>query len=110
MKNVIVCGLDRLGKSSLIEGLQHKLGISTVLHYQKPQLLDRHVEVAASQTLTAAEVKSKALKFYQRQSFEAMFRFLETGAGVICDRAHLGELVYAKRYRGYNGDYVIDME
>ena len=29
---------------------------------------------------------------------------------MIFDRFHLGEYVYAPRYRGYSGDYIFDLE
>lgn len=31
-------------------------------------------------------------------------------SGIICDRSHLGELVYSPMYRGYPGEYVLDIE
>lgn len=31
-------------------------------------------------------------------------------AGVICDRSHIGEMVYGPIYRGYSGEYVLDIE
>jgi hypothetical protein len=42
-----------------------------------------------------------------------MFRMMSTnvvGARIIFDRAHLGEMVYAPLYRGYDGTYVFDLE
>lgn len=29
---------------------------------------------------------------------------------MICDRSHLGEVVYASLYRGYSGNYVFELE
>ncbi len=29
---------------------------------------------------------------------------------IISDRAHLGEYVYAEKYRGYDGAYIFDLE
>ena len=31
-------------------------------------------------------------------------------AGMICDRSHLGEMVYGPIYRNYTGEYVLDIE
>ena len=41
-----------------------------------------------------------------------MFRLLSgaPNANIICNRAHLGECVYAPIYRGYWGEYVFDIE
>ena len=39
-----------------------------------------------------------------------MFKLLRDNTRLICNRAHLGETVYAKRYRNYNGNYVFDIE
>lgn len=113
MKHVIIEGIDRLGKDTLIKGLQDRLGFFQVIHYQKPQLLERYVtEVSKHKNVSEADVKREALKLYQIESFRAMFKLM---AGmltprIICNRAHLGETVYAKRYRGYDGSYVFDIE
>ena len=95
MRNILIDGCDRLGKSSLIEGLQQELGYFMVVHYEKPKLL-------------------KAYKMspyrYQEASFNNMFQMLSFHGRFILDRTHLGEMVYAPMYRGYSGDYVIEME
>jgi thymidylate kinase len=31
-------------------------------------------------------------------------------ARIICDRTHLGEVVYAPIYRGYSGDFIFNLE
>jgi len=57
-----------------------------------------------------AKVNSYAQKQYQRQSFTDMMKLLSTDVRFILNRAHLGEYVYAQRYRGYSGEYVFDLE
>lgn len=102
LQHIIIEGLDRLGKSTLVDGIQHKLGFFTKLHFGKPQVLT-HYELSVG--------KAAAKEAYQRESFKQMFDLLQaTDARIILDRAHLGEAVYAKRYRGYDGDYVFDFE
>jgi nicotinamide riboside kinase len=101
MGKYIICGVDRLGKSSLVQGLQDKLGYHLVLHYEKPKLLDVYADIY--------DENKHALRQYQEQSFINMFKVLGTNANIICDRAHLGEFVYAP-YRGYDGSYVFKME
>lgn len=113
MKHVIIEGIDRLGKDTLIKGIQDRLGFFQVIHYQKPQLLERYVtEVAKHKNVSEADVKREALKLYQIESFRAMFKLMAgmLNPRIICNRAHLGETVYAKRYRGYDGSYVFDIE
>lgn len=98
----IIEGLDRLGKDTLIQGIQHRHGYHQVLHYGKPLKLDCYLHDA---TLSAE-------RQYQEASFSAMFEILRDSqhTKIICNRAHLGECVYAPMYRGYSGDYVFDIE
>ena len=92
----LVDGVDRLGKSTLIENIQHKLGYHLVIHYDKPKELKYY---SGSQYL------------YQLDCNNEMFNLIEdTHLSIIFDRTHLGELVYAPIYRGYPGDYVLDLE
>lgn len=100
LKHIIVEGLDRIGKSTLIEGLQQELGYFTVIHYSKPKVLKA--------CMRSSELNPRFV--YQQASFNSMFKLLNGDAPIMLDRAHLGESVYAKRYRGYDGDYVFDME
>lgn len=113
MNSIIVEGIDRLGKSTLIEGLRDELGYFQVVHYEKPKLLKYHLEasaIAAGGTVTDPWVKQLAYKIYQYTSFKTMFNMLGSPGSFIMDRAHLGEVVYAPMYRGYDGDYVFDLE
>lgn len=117
MANLIVEGIDRLGKGTLIKGLKNATGAQLHIHYEKPELLDYYVEQAENKLCdpdefsSSADVKKLALELYQRDSFEQMFNMLSAcEMGIILDRAHLGEVVYAKRYRDYSGDYVFDLE
>jgi hypothetical protein len=111
IKNIIIEGIDRLGKDTLIQGILQKFGFHQVLHYQKPMLLDRYFREAISQGARGPEeAKRNALKMYQEANFRAMFQLLKNNKDIICNRAHLGEVVYSKRYRGYDGSYVFDIE
>lgn len=52
---------------------------------------------------------------YNKKLYSEMFHMMlnslkDDNSGVICDRSHLGEIVYGNIYRGYTGDYVIDIE
>jgi len=44
------------------------------------------------------------------QMFGMMASLKDTSTNIIFNRSHLGESVYAPLYRGYNGDYVFDIE
>jgi nicotinamide riboside kinase len=92
----IICGLDRLGKSTLIENLQHRLGYFSVFHYERPKKL---------------KCLGHDLFSYQKLSFENGFRLISSPQSkIIFDRFHLGETVYSPLYRGYSGEYVFDLE
>lgn len=90
-------GIDRTGKSSLVDGIQQTRGYHAVMHFSKPKMLKCYDE---------------SLLEYQERSFRAMFSLLRDAkyTPMIFDRAHLGECVYAPLYRKYRGDYVFDLE
>jgi len=105
----LIDGIDRLGKSTLVQGIQDQLGYHLVVHYNKPKLLP------ALQTYNVdgkiAELpKSAALQIYQEETNRYMFELLRINVPIIFDRTHLGEMVYAPIYRGYSGDYVLKHE
>ncbi len=99
-KQFLIEGVDRMGKSTLIQGLLDRLGYHLVVHYEKPKKLQVYVE----------EDEASALRRYQIELYTQMFQMIDQGFNVIFDRAHLGEVVYAPMYRGYFGDYTFDME
>lgn len=111
-RSIIIEGIDRVGKNTLIDGLINELGYHEVVHYQKPKLL----KVYEQQTLEDAkriqvtDVKRETLRKYQHASFTSMLHLLSSRANIIFNRAHLGEYVYAPMYRGYDGSYVFDLE
>lgn len=93
---IIVEGIDNVGKSSLINALMDQYGFYQVIHCSKPLPL---------------RLYNDNLLSYQRASFENLFKILRShSTKIICDRSHLGEYIYAQRYRGYSGDYVFDLE
>jgi len=51
---------------------------------------------------------------YSRMYYSDMFRMIylanTRGINLILDRSHLGEIIYAQKYRGYSGDYVLELE
>lgn len=96
----LIDGIDRLGKSSLIKGIQDMLGYHLVVHYDKPKKLEVYESL----------YKDKSLQKYQFETNQTMFNLIKSGIPLILDRTHLGEMVYAPLYRKYAGDYVYEME
>jgi thymidylate kinase len=101
----VIEGIDRLGKSTLINNIEHAKGHALKFHYEKPKKLD---------------IYDSDLREYQRKSFINGFKLLFNNnllhvpivqnPLVIFDRFHLGECVYSPMYRKYDGDYVFDLE
>jgi thymidylate kinase len=113
MNKFMIEGLDRLGKDTLINGILNTRGYHQVLHFSKPVVLDIYKteqwEVKDHRPVRA--YSTYPLKTYQEESFKTMFSIMsEASSRVICNRAHLGECVYAPMYRGYDGQYVFDLE
>ncbi len=115
-KVFIIEGLDRLGKSTLIEGILRENGFHQVIHYERPKLLQFYMDRAVEHAYhlgdddDEAALKRKALFMYQYDTFDVMCRLITSGAYLILDRAHLGEYVYAPIYRGYDGNFIFDLE
>lgn len=112
MKQVYaVEGLDRLGKSTLIQGIMNKLGFYQAVHFSKPQRLDAYAgSVAEGFDGAPVPANSAPLYHYQLECFRNSMLMASSGARLIFDRWHLGEAVYSPLYRGFSGDYVFDLE
>lgn len=115
MKDILIEGVDRLGKDTLITGLKNRLGFFQTVHYQKPEMLDCLLSDARKQLglgddSASAEASIHALRQYQQHSFINMFKMLSSDGKFIMNRAHLGEFVYAPRYRKYDGSYIFELE
>ncbi len=100
-------GLDRLGKSTLIEGILNTFGYYEIIHFSKPKMLKLYND--------AAEVKGvpnplQSAYLCQRASFWNSMVLANSGAKIIFDRWHIGEVVYSPMYRKYSGDYVYSIE
>lgn len=97
-KVLIVEGIDNVGKSTFIDAVIRLHGFRQVIKFDKPK-----------------PCLSQTPKQYQQASFEAGFDLIEKAISssktcLIFDRFHLGEVVYSPLYRGYSGDYVMDLE
>lgn len=106
-------GLDRLGKSTLIEGILNADGHYEVIHFSKPKILDVYARAMLRTEHSekwGIPDKSFAAWHYQSQGFRNSMIMANSGARIIFDRWHIGEAVYSPMYRGYNGNYVFDYE
>lgn len=118
----LIDGIDRLGKSSLIERIQQELGYHLVIHYDKPKVLAHYVDMADcikraevsetdfDESYRNMDIQNLARRLYQEDANRGMFELIKNDTPMIFDRTHLGEMVYAPLYRKYSGEYVFDME
>lgn len=99
MPNVIALeGIDSLGKSTQVNSIMDELGYYQVVHFQKPKVLKAYSK------------DESPLFEYQRECFRNSMKLATSGAKLIFDRWHLGEAIYSQLYRGYDGNYVFDIE
>ena len=97
---LLIEGIDRLGKSSVAEAIENRLGFHLYYHCAKPKKLTKY----------SGSAIEKPERRYQKETFHNMFKVLESDVNIIFDRAHLGEVVYSPGIRGYDGDYVFNIE
>lgn len=93
---IIIEGPDRVGKDSLIKSLKNRFYRENCieLHYSGVKPYDGGMSVKD----VSVEINKN------------MFKILNTDFNFIVNRAHLGEMVYAPKYRNYPGDYVFELE
>ena len=93
---------DNCGKSTQIQEI--------IKHFYPDKLFHvLHYSGTKNKGYTPEEYLKNSKQYY-REMF-SLFQIAQyNGINLICDRSHLGELVYAQKYRGYSGDYVLDLE
>lgn len=97
---IIVEGPDNVGKTTLIMNLKNYYNDMTfhTMHYSNVYQDSPEATIAYS-------------KHLYTQMFDIMLNQTKYGfSGIICDRSHLGEMVYGPIYRNYDGEYVLDIE
>ncbi|MNM94375.1 SPBc2 prophage-derived uncharacterized protein YorR [compost metagenome] len=82
-----VTGCDGVGKTTLVSNLEKKTGFESK-HFDKP----------------------KDMKDGKEQYFGFLNELDDSKEGIILDRFHEGEWVYAPLYRGYEADYMRELE
>lgn len=104
-------GLDRLGKSTLAEGIQRELGYFQVIHYGKPERLAKYADAVMPEGVAHdPDVCDPQLLAYQQALYRNSMKLSQSGARIIFDRWHIAETVYAPMYRKYDANYVFDLE
>lgn len=101
-RNYFICveGPDNVGKSTLIKGIKNVMSdyIMQSLHY------------SSVKHKTTADCIEYNKKLYTMMFDMMKFTIQYEKSGLVFDRSHLGELVYGPIYRGYSGDYCLDIE
>ncbi len=109
--NFICEGIDRIGKDSLINGIINSLGYFNIFHKQAPEVNQYYSDLALKLKLSFPNAN---LYMYQCESFISDMVMLKQAEvkqfNLIMNRSWIGEAVYAKRYRGYDGNFVFDLE
>lgn len=98
-KYIIIEGQDRCGKDTQIGLIQKHFNndFFHVFHYSK---------VPFNTNMEHISVNTRMYK----DMFQIMIENLGKERNFIFNRSHLGESVYSKRYRKYDGSYVFDIE
>ena len=97
---IIIEGPDNVGKSTLIQNLKNNFNNFTLhnIHYSNVK------------QESPAKTIEYSTKLYT-EMFQNMFECSKyEKSGMILDRSHIGEMVYGPVYRGYTGEYVLDIE
>ena len=93
---------DRCGKDTQIKLIKNRFPyfLFHELHYTADLVNNPNLSI---------EEKFKISKNYYIEMFDIISSF-SCYKNFILNRAHLGEYVYGKKYRGYDGSYVFDLE
>lgn len=94
-------GLDNCGKSTQIQKLQTLLSKK-----DKPAHVLKYSDIKNIPNNIAENVNTK----YYDEMFYLFSFFIDKDIDLICDRAHLGEMVYSPIYRNYDGSFIYDIE
>lgn len=95
---IIIEGIDRVGKDTQIKLIKNIFSKRTfhTFHYSTPPKI-----------LSSSEQKDYSYKLY-KQMFDIIYQ--NPRIDFIFNRSHLGEYVYAQKYRNYSGEYVWNLE
>jgi len=104
-KYIIIEGTDNVGKDTQQDLIIKKLSDTVFhkLHYSSLPFKD--AEGFDDKKMHATYSK----KMYD-DMFKVMMNCKDKDINFIFNRSHLGETIYSPLYRGYSGDYVLDIE
>lgn len=102
---IIIEGPDRVGKDTLIKSIKNYYNnvIFQTLHFSNVKHSTKEDTILYNEKL-------------YKNMFDIMLYIMlynisqNENFGIICNRSHLGEMVYGPLYRGYSGDYVLRIE
>lgn len=100
---IVVEGVDRVGKDTQIKNIKREFSKDGILFHEVHYTADIVKDMLPVGSFNAS------LKYYGDMFF-LMKSMAYAGVSSVFNRAHLGEYVYAQKYRGYNGEYVFDLE
>lgn len=89
---IIIEGIDRLGKSTLINNILKHYGPHPIIHCSSPP---KGIADPAK---------------YQEEYFTKCFKMLNQPIDVIFDRCHLGEYIYGPLYRKTDPNFIFKIE
>lgn len=97
---ILVEGPDNVGKTTLIRNLKNYFNSNTfsTVHFS-------HVRQESKKSY-----ESYSYNLYRNMFKLAEYHVKELNSCMICDRSHIGEMIYAPLYRNYDGDYVRRLE
>lgn len=97
----IIEGPDNVGKTTLIQNIKNRFNDYTfhALHYSN-----------VKQRSTPVIIQYNLKLYIEMFDLMSTINDSKIASGVICDRSHLGEMVYGPIYREYSGEYVLDIE
>lgn len=98
---IIIEGPDRVGKDTLIKSIKNYYNniIFQTLHFTNIKQNTKEDVILYNEKLYKNMFDIMLYNISQNKNF-----------GVICNRSHLGEMVYGPLYRNYSGDYVLQIE
>lgn len=96
---LFIDGLDNVGKTTQIKKI--------INHFNKEVFISIHHTAVKQKSAEDSICQTSA---YTRDVFSLARSRNDIGRSLIADRCHLSEMVYSKLYRGYDGDYVLDIE
>lgn len=96
----IIEGLDRCGKSTLVSNLRKH-------YFKNPKLIVHH---SSTPPKGVDDLNEWEAIHYRELSDSFHYLSAKQGYDIICDRFHLGSIVYGMKYRGLNPYTIYNLE